>query len=108
MSQPPEIAHRLFEERFNAGDLEGMLALYEEPATFVRGPGDHVQDRAGLIDGLKAFLGTGGKLRLDTRYEDDDRINAMLNDPAIRRDVSKHEKPAQEAGDRTAEDDDKL
>jgi uncharacterized protein (TIGR02246 family) len=68
MSQPPEIAHRLFEERFNAGDLEGMLALYEEPATFVRGPGDYVQDRAGLVDGLKAFLGTGGQLRLVTRY----------------------------------------
>ena len=54
--------------RFNAGDLEGMLALYEEPATFVRGPGDYVQDRAGLVDGLKAFLGTGGQLRLVTRY----------------------------------------
>lgn len=68
MSQPPEIAHRHFEERFNAGDLEGMLALYEDPATFVRGPGDYVQGRAGLVEGLKAFLGTGGKLKLETRY----------------------------------------
>jgi ketosteroid isomerase-like protein len=68
MSQPPEIAHRLFEERFNAGDLEGLLALYEEPATFVRGPGEQVQDRAGLIAGLKDFLGIGGRLRLVTRY----------------------------------------
>jgi len=36
--------------------------------TFVRGPGQYVKDRAGLIDGLRDFLGTGGKLKLETRY----------------------------------------
>lgn len=68
MSQPPESAHRLFEERFNAGDLDGMLALYEDDATFVRGPGDYVNGRAALAEGLRGFLATKGKIRLDTRY----------------------------------------
>jgi hypothetical protein len=48
-SSPPGIAHRLFEERFNAGDLQGLLALYEESATFVRGSGEHVRNQAGPI-----------------------------------------------------------
>lgn len=68
MSQPPESAHRLFEERFNAGDLDGMLALYEEEATFVRGPGDYVRNRTALIEGLRGFLATKGRIRLETRY----------------------------------------
>lgn len=68
MSQPPENAHRLFEERFNAGDLDGMLALYEGDATFVRGPNDYVSSRAALADGLRGFLDTRGKIRLETRY----------------------------------------
>ncbi|MGE3771919.1 MAG: SgcJ/EcaC family oxidoreductase [Gammaproteobacteria bacterium] len=68
MSQPPESAHRLFEERFNAGDLDGMLALYEGDATFVRGPGDYVNSRAALAEGLRGFLATKGSIKLETRY----------------------------------------
>ena len=68
MSHPPESAHRLFEDRFNAGDLDGMLALYEDGATFVRGANDYVQGKAALGEGLQAFLGTRGKIRLETRY----------------------------------------
>ena len=36
----PEDVERLFEERVNAGDLEGVLALYEPGATLVRPEGD--------------------------------------------------------------------
>jgi len=68
MSQPPESAHRLFEERFNAGDLDGMLALYEDDATFVRGAGDYVNSRTALSEGLRAFLDTRGRIKLETRY----------------------------------------
>jgi len=31
----PEDLHRLFAERANAGDLQGLLALYEDGAAFV-------------------------------------------------------------------------
>lgn len=111
-------------------DLDGMLITVPEvrmtpdlkQATVLVMPlGGRNQDRAlaGLERNRKWLRGQIARrvnlkfapdirFRLDTRYEDDDRINAMLNDPAIRRDVSKDEKPAQEAGDRTAEDDDKL
>lgn len=68
MSQAPESAHRLFEACFNAGDLDGMLALYEEGATFVRGADDYVNSRAALVEGLRGFLDTRGKIRLETRY----------------------------------------
>lgn len=64
----PESAHRLFEDRFNAGDLAGMLALYEEPATFVRGPDEHVSSREALRASLEGFLATKGRISLETRY----------------------------------------
>lgn len=64
----PEIAHREFEERFNAGDLAGLLALYEQPAVFVRGPEDYVSTREALQASLEAFLATKGKITLQTRY----------------------------------------
>jgi len=35
----PEQIHRLFEQAFNAADLEGLLALYEPDATLVPQPG---------------------------------------------------------------------
>lgn len=68
MSLPPESAHRLFEDCFNAGDLDGMLALYEDDSTFVRGEKDYVRGRAALREGLQAFLDTKGRIRLVTRY----------------------------------------
>lgn len=64
----PEIAHREFEQFFNAGDLQGMLALYEQPATFVRGANDYVSSREALQVSLQSFLDTGGKISLKTRY----------------------------------------
>jgi len=68
MSTPPASAHRLFEERFNAGDLDGMLALYEPDASFVRGPNDYVRSREALRAGLQGFLDTQGRIKLETRY----------------------------------------
>jgi uncharacterized protein (TIGR02246 family) len=39
-AKKPEDVDRLFEERVNAGDLEGVLALYEPGATLVMPEGD--------------------------------------------------------------------
>lgn len=37
-ARTPAAVDHLFEERANAGDIEGLLALYEPGATFVAGP----------------------------------------------------------------------
>jgi len=35
----PEQIHRLFEEAFNAGDLDGLMELYEPDAALIAQPG---------------------------------------------------------------------
>ena len=65
------IADRIYADwakYFNTGDMEGLLDLYEPDAVFVRGPGDHVSDRAGLRAALQGFLDTGGQISFKTRY----------------------------------------
>lgn len=57
-----------FARHFNAGDMEGLLSLYEPEATFVRGPGDHVSGRDGLRESLRAFLDIGGRISFRTRH----------------------------------------
>lgn len=62
-STPHEVA-RLFEERFNAGDLDGMLDLYEQGAVLSPQPGSPVVDGAALRGALEQLLDTGATLEL--------------------------------------------
>lgn len=65
------IADRLyadFAKCFNAGDMAGLLDLYEPDAVFVRGPGDHVSGHAELRTVLQEFLDTGGKISFKVRH----------------------------------------
>ena len=48
-AKTPEDVDRLFEERINAGDLDGVLALYEPGATLVLPEGD-ITDVAAFRD----------------------------------------------------------
>jgi hypothetical protein len=52
----PEQIHRLFEEAFNAGDLDGLMELYEPDAALIAQPGSLAngieQARAALQDFL--------------------------------------------------------
>lgn len=57
-----------FARYFNAGDMEGLLSLYEPDAVFVRGPGDHVQGKAGLRAALQDFLAVGGTISFRARH----------------------------------------
>ena len=57
-----------FAKYFNAGDVEGLLGLYEDDAVFVRGPGDYVSGREAIGESLKAFLDTGGKISFKVRH----------------------------------------
>jgi ketosteroid isomerase-like protein/quercetin dioxygenase-like cupin family protein len=56
---------RLFEERFNAGDLDGMLELYESEAALIPQPGmPALHGREAVLQALTGLLAMGGKLEL--------------------------------------------
>jgi uncharacterized protein (TIGR02246 family) len=56
-AREPEEAHRLWAERFKAGDLEGLLALYEPTATLMPQPGQAATGTAAIREALTGFLG---------------------------------------------------
>lgn len=57
-----------FAKCFHAGDMEGLLDLYEPDAVFVRGPGDHVSGREALRIELQGFFDVGGQISFKTRH----------------------------------------
>jgi uncharacterized protein (TIGR02246 family) len=63
----PEHIHGLFEQAFNAGDVEALIALYEPDAALVPQPGTVVEGTAGIRDSLRWFLDRGGRITLDTK-----------------------------------------
>jgi ketosteroid isomerase-like protein len=52
----------IFEDKFNSGDLDGLMELYEDDAVFPGEDGLHVGKDA-IRGAVKAFLDTGGKLQ---------------------------------------------
>ena len=63
----PEQMHRAFEEAFNAGDLEALMALYESDATLVPQPGAVAEGLDAIRESLRWFLDRGGRITLDTK-----------------------------------------
>jgi ketosteroid isomerase-like protein len=63
----PEQIHRLFEQAFNAGDLEGLMALYEPEATLVPQPGAVAEGSPAIRESLRWFLDRKGRITLDTK-----------------------------------------
>jgi enoyl-CoA hydratase len=55
-SYAPEELGRLFAERASAGDLEGLLALYEDEATFVGPDGEQAAGEAAIRERLRELL----------------------------------------------------
>lgn len=68
-----------FARCFNAGDMAGLLDLYEPDAVFVRGPGDHATGRAAIREALQGLLDTGGKISFKTRHAVQHGDIAMLS-----------------------------
>ena len=62
----PEQIHRLFEDTFNAGDLDGLMELYEPNAALIAQPGsvDHGSEQVRAA--LQGFLALKGRITLDT------------------------------------------
>jgi uncharacterized protein (TIGR02246 family) len=63
----PEQMHGLFEEAFNAGDLEALMALYEPDAALVPQPGALAEGTAAIRESLQWFLDRRGRITLDTK-----------------------------------------
>lgn len=69
--RPPESAHDDFKHAFLARDLDALVALYEDDATFVNADGSTVQGKAAIREALAGFLaalGADGTMSLETRY----------------------------------------
>jgi uncharacterized protein (TIGR02246 family) len=63
----PEQMHGLFEDAFNAGDLEALMALYEPDAALVPQPGAVAAGTAAIRESLQWFLDRRGRITLDTK-----------------------------------------
>ena len=60
--------HVEFERAFNAGDAEGLLALYQEDAMMAVQPGQYVTGLTAIAAGLAPFLSSGMKMKLSTIF----------------------------------------
>jgi uncharacterized protein (TIGR02246 family) len=63
----PEQMHDLFEQAFNAGDLEALMALYKPDAALIPQPGATAEGTAAIREALRWFLDRGGRIALDTK-----------------------------------------
>jgi uncharacterized protein (TIGR02246 family) len=59
----PEDWPRLFEEHLNAGDLDGVIALYEAGATFVQRSGDTLVGRDRIRQVIAGLIATRTRLQ---------------------------------------------
>ncbi|WP_426621256.1 YybH family protein [Microbacterium sp. As-52] len=60
--------HLVFMERFNAGDIDGLLAMNAPDVVFVPVPGEPVSEPEEVRAGLEQFLGLGGQIRMTPRH----------------------------------------
>jgi uncharacterized protein (TIGR02246 family) len=62
----PEQVHRVFEDTFNAGDIDGLLELYEADAALIAQPGSIAHGSEQIRAALQGFLALNGRITLDT------------------------------------------
>jgi uncharacterized protein (TIGR02246 family) len=63
----PEQVHRVFEDTFNAGDIDGLMELYESNAALIAQPGSVAHGSEQIRGALQGFLALKGHITLDTR-----------------------------------------
>jgi uncharacterized protein (TIGR02246 family) len=63
----PEQIHRLFEDAFNAGDIDGLMVLYEPDSVLVPEPGSVVQGSKQVRAALEGYLALRARITLDTK-----------------------------------------
>ena len=67
-AREPKELHTLFVTAFNSGDVEAVLALYEEGAKFAMEDGAIVDNTGQLREVLQGFLALKGKMVLATHF----------------------------------------
>jgi ketosteroid isomerase-like protein len=63
----PEQLHRLFEDLFNAGDIDGLMELYDPNAALIAQPGSLANGSKQVRAALQTFLALKGSITLDTK-----------------------------------------
>ena len=63
----PEQMHSLFEQAFNAGDIDALMELYEPDAALVPQPGALAEGSDAIRESLRWFLDRRGRISLDTK-----------------------------------------
>jgi ketosteroid isomerase-like protein len=63
----PEQIHRVFEDTFNAGDIDGLMQLYEANAALIAEPGSVAHGSEQERAALQGFLALKGRITLDTK-----------------------------------------
>ena len=80
-ARTPEDAHRLWGDAYTAGDLDGMLELYEPDATWMPQPGNVVTGLDAIREHLTNFL----TLRETTTFELKPEYTLQAGDLALLR-----------------------
>jgi ketosteroid isomerase-like protein len=62
----PHEIHALFEDAFNSGNVEDIVALYEPGAVLVSGS-EFVTGHEGFRSAYSGFLANGARMKLETR-----------------------------------------
>jgi ketosteroid isomerase-like protein len=62
----PKDMHAKFVALFNAGDVDGLMSLYEPEAVMNPSPGKEVRGTEAIGAALNGFLGLGGQIAIDT------------------------------------------
>jgi len=62
----PQEIHAAFEKAFNAGDLDGVVALYEKEAVFVAGASRTVTGQSAIREVYQGYLAMRTSLTLET------------------------------------------
>ena len=60
----PEEGHSMFGRHFAAGDLDGVVALYEKDAVLLPQPGAVARGHAAIREALNGFLAMKGEFRI--------------------------------------------
>ncbi len=63
----PEDGPRTAQDAFNAGDLDGLVGLYETEAVLILGPGQIAAGSDAIREVMAGLMGTGGRLELKCR-----------------------------------------
>lgn len=64
-ARTPEDVHRLWTDYFIAGDLEGLLSLYEPDATLAAQPGASVSGLVAIREVLAGFIAVRRKFEIE-------------------------------------------